>query len=271
MAPSIRAASAVVDPPPQPYGESASMLSFYRNLVEPFGCTVDEQLLKSGPNVCHRDLADQLAGHQQMRGHAPDLIIVAHALPDLHPFTAVASHLNMLFGGKATSFSIGEQGLAAPFTALRIVDAFQRSKRATQALVAILEQTTIPTPFPLIEPERLVDSGVFMVLDSGTGLRVDSVESADSAAAVTRRMSELAQADPDGTLLVLGPWMEAAEIGPGPTVLRVAPGKYCTSVWLELAASWQVWQQQYSTVVLCDTEPRTRRSHLAVLGSGRSR
>ncbi len=58
MTPSVRAACAVVDPPRKPYVEDPSILSFFRDLVEPFGSTVDEELLRAGPNVFHRDLVD---------------------------------------------------------------------------------------------------------------------------------------------------------------------------------------------------------------------
>lgn len=265
MTPSVRAACAVVDPPRKPYVEDPSILSFFRDLVEPFGSTVDEELLRAAPNVFHRDLVDRLAADEEMRGRKPELIIVTHALPDVHPFTAVASHLNMLFGGEAKSFSISEQGLQAPFTALRVVASFQRSGQAAEALVAVLEQTTLPTRFPLVHDNPLIDSGVFLVLGTDGELRVDGVESADTPAATARRLSALAAGDPAGTLLVLGPWVSSDGIDPDLRLHRVDPGTYCTSVWLALANHWRAWQREYATVVLCDTEPRTGVSHLAVL------
>jgi alkylation response protein AidB-like acyl-CoA dehydrogenase len=39
-----------------PYVDDPSILS--RDLVEPFSSTVDEELLRAGPNVFHRDLVD---------------------------------------------------------------------------------------------------------------------------------------------------------------------------------------------------------------------
>jgi alkylation response protein AidB-like acyl-CoA dehydrogenase len=57
MTPSVRAACAVVDPPRKSYVEDPSIPSF-RDLVEPFGSTADEELLRAGPNVFHRDLVN---------------------------------------------------------------------------------------------------------------------------------------------------------------------------------------------------------------------
>ncbi|MGH4010154.1 MAG: hypothetical protein ACRDTH_18700 [Pseudonocardiaceae bacterium] len=263
--PVVCAASAVVSPPPQRYHEDPSILAFYRDLVEPFGAEVDEQLLHAGTNVSHRELVDTLVKAEDVRGCQADLIIVTHGLPDLHPFTAVASHLNMLFGGGAQSFSISEQGLAAPFTALRIVASFQRSGRANQAVVAVLEQTTLPTRHALVQDPPLVDSGALLVFGRGAGLRVDEVGTVGSQEAISTRVREFEAGDPSGTLLVIGPWVDWDGVDAGSRVHRVEPGSYCTSVWLELARHWRRWQQDYTTVVLCDVDPRTHRGHFAVL------
>ncbi|QUH01520.1 hypothetical protein HUO13_12490 [Saccharopolyspora erythraea] len=266
--PAVSAAAAVVSPPARPYHDDPSITAFYRDLVEPFGETVDEALLRGGANVFHRDLADALVDDEGIGELVADLVIVTHALPDVHPFTAVASHLNMRLGGRATSFAISEQGLAAPFTALRVMSGFQRSGRAECAVLAVLEQTTMPTRHPLVHDNELVDSGALLVFGGADGLRVDAVETTPTADAATERLRELAAKDPDDTLLVVGPW-SAWDGLDGSAVHRVAPGGYCTSVWLELARNWRNWQQEHAVVVLADVEPRTGQGHLAVLRSGR--
>ena len=50
---------------------------------------------------------------------------------------------------------------------------------------------------------------------------------------------------------------------------RTVPGSYCTSVWLDLARNWPAWQRDHTAVVLCDTDPRTGDTQLAVLRSDR--
>jgi hypothetical protein len=266
----VRAACSVVSPRGRPYRENPAITAFYEDLLTPFGVGFDEESLRTGRNVFHKDLVDNLIdADDDVGSRKPDLIIVTHALPDVHPFTTVASHLNMVVGGgTAKSFSISEQGLAAPFTALRVAASFQRSGRCEEALVVVLEQATLPESFPFVD--SLVDSGVMLVLGSSAGLRVARVESTTDPRETTRRLAELAGEDPAGTLLVLGPWVEASGLDPAVACQRVDPGSYCTSVWLALADGWRGWHRDYDTVVLCDTEPRTGEGHFAVLRTDRS-
>ncbi|MDI3408217.1 hypothetical protein [Streptomyces cavernicola] len=260
------ASSVVVSPDAGPFHEDPGVLGFYRDLVEPFGSTVDEQRLRSGRNVFHKDLVDRLVESEELTGATADLVVVTHALPDVHPFTAVASHLNMRLGGGAHSFSVSEQGLAAPFTALRIISAYQRGGRSENAVLAVLEQTTLPTPHPLVDSGELTDTGVLLVLKNGAGLQAEAVESFDDAEATLARLRELAGSGPD-TLLVTGPWVQEQDFGSAARVHRVAPGSYCTSVWLDLARHWQQWQRDHRLVVLCDVDPLSGSGHLAVLRS----
>lgn len=268
----VAASSVVVAPDGGAFHEDPEILGFYRDLVEPFGSVVDEKRLREGRNVYHKDLVDQLIQSEDIEGTEADLIIVTHALPDVHPFTAVASHLNMLLGGAAQSFSISEQGLAAPFTALRVIDAYQRADRSSRAVLAVLEQTTLPTPHPLVDSGELVDSGVLLVLEKGNRLRVSGVESAPDAEATAARLRELTTEGEPDTLLVLGAGTGGLDLG-GPAgdhdrVHRVAPGNYCTSVWLDLARHWRQWQQEHRQVVLCDIDPLSGQGHIACLTTG---
>ncbi|MFJ4271112.1 hypothetical protein ACIP29_11210 [Streptomyces coelicoflavus] len=262
----VAASSVVRAPDGHAFHEDPAVLGFYRDLVEPFGSAVDEQLLRNGRNVFHKDLVDQLVSSQDI-DVAADLVIVTHALPDVHPFTAVASHLNMLLGGGAQSFSISEQGLAAPFTALRIISAYQRGGRSEHAVLAVLEQTTLPTPHPLVDSGDLVDSGALLVFERGEGLQVGGVESFADAEATAARLTELTADGGADTLLVLGPWCEEQTFTTDARVQvhRVPPGSYCTSVWLDLAQHWREWQTRHRQVVLCDIDPLSGRGQLALL------
>lgn len=262
--PALRAVHGVVAPPRKPHDEDPSTLSYYRDLVEPFGLEVDEALLRDGPHVGHRDLVDRLVEAGGFRGSEPDLVIVAQALPDVTPFTAIAPYLDRRLGGTSLNFGIHQQGLAAPFTALRIISAYQRAGRGRAAVLAILEQTTLPTRFPLVHDNQLVDSGVLLALGTEGGPRVTAVESVAATGSAAGRLGELAAEDPDGTLIVTGPWFERRALDENARTFRVNPGTYCTSVWLALARHWRAWQEEYTTVVLCDTDPRSGETLIAV-------
>jgi len=261
---SLRAAHAVVAPPGRPYVEDPAILEFYRDLLLPFGREVDEQVLRAAPQVDHCQLVDELVAQSDL-GAEPDLVIIAQALPDVVPFVAIGPYLDRKLGGKATTFGIHHQGLAAAFTALRAVLAYQQSARSRLAVVAVLEQTTLPTRFPLVHDNKLVDSGVLLVFGPGGGLQVDEVASVPSD-----RVGDLVAKDPDGTLLVTGPWAPDVA-GAAPHHHRTGIGSYCTSVWLELAGNWASWQRHYATILLCDKDPRTGDTQLAVLRSEEGR
>lgn len=245
-------------PAPADSPRAATVRAFHDDLLGPFGAKADEDLLARGAHVSHRHLADLLAGSDAVRGARPQLVVVAHALPDVVPFTAVAPHLTSRLGGSATNFAIAQQGLAAPFTALRIAAAYQRSGRAAEVVVAVLEQTTLPTPFPLVRDTPLIDSAAALVLRVGAG---------DAAGL---RLAGVGSGAPDptgwdaGTLLVLGPGARP-DTEAGRADVHRAPGdSYCTGVWLELALHHERWRRSYRRIVLTDTDPLTGHSHHAV-------
>ena len=293
----VRAAAAVRSPQGRaPGARPAAALDYYRDLLTPFGEKPDEELLSRGAHVYHRDLVDLLVADEGVGRSRPELLIVTHALPDVVPFTAVAPHMTDRLGGRAANFAIAQQGLAAPFTALRIASAYHRAGRAAEVVLAVLEQTTLPTPFPLgraaspveepapvaeaspVQETPLVDSAAALVLgasgdEADSGPRFVRARSAGSAAAALDALGEGAlgalgaDLGQDGTLLVLGPWV-TEDLPERSAVHRVAPGSYCTSLWLELADHWQEWRETYRRIVLCDTDPRSGRSHAALFAHG---
>jgi hypothetical protein len=268
----LESATAVIAPEPRPYQDDPASLRFFGDLLESFGRRLDEERLRAGTQISHRYLLDTLLPD----GAAPapaDLVIVAHGLPDLLPFAANASHLNLRFGEQAYSFAISGQGLAAPFTALRIIAAYQAAGKADRAAIAVLEQTTLPVPYPLVDADGgLVDSGVLLVFARSGDLTVEQVRTLPSGAAVLDDLRTLTEADPHGTLVVCGPsgpgGAEDPGLPAGTPVQRAAAGAYSTSVWLELARAWRQWSRTYRRVVLTDVDPRTGDGHLAVLRCG---
>ena len=274
---SLRAAGAVLDPPAAGQAPDEAALDFQRDLLAPYGRELDEERYRKGAGVTHRALTDLLLADAGVQAARPQLVIVTHALPDVVPFTAVAPYLAHRLEGAELRFGIAQQGLAAPFTALRVADAYYRAGRCRDVVITVLEQTTLPTAMPLVDDTPLVDSAAALVLggaaagasdgasgagsgaEEESGLQLAGVASGDSAAALLHdRIS-----GPDD-LVVLGPWVPDLDLADRP-VHRAAAGTYCTSVWLALAQHRTAWQREHPAVLLCDTDPRTGRSHVAVL------
>jgi hypothetical protein len=91
---------------------------------------------------------------------SPDLLILAYALPDLHPLKSTTTYLNYLLGGESRSFAVAEQGLRAPFTALRIADAYVRAVRYANLALFICDQTTLPYYDPVVHDTPLADGAL---------------------------------------------------------------------------------------------------------------
>lgn len=257
----LRAAAVTVAPSGRPYSNDPNLIEYYRDLVVPFGLEVDEERLRAGPMTTHTDMVDVLVGELSGHVRAPDLVILTHALPDLTPYKAVASHLNLRTGGRAHSFSIAGGGIGSPFLALRVALAYARSGRSNASLIAVLEQTTLPYRDPLVhDGAPLAGSGVLLSFDSEAGpWRCTSIIEFGPGEKPAVALRALA-GDGAHPLAVVGPWTE--EIAEAPfEVHRVAPGRYATSVWSALGRHAEQWAAEHDVLLLCDTDPRTGLVH----------
>ncbi|SHH51626.1 hypothetical protein [Streptomyces sp. 3214.6] len=264
-------AGAVVTPPGAPYQANETVLRYNRDLVELFGGKLDEDLLRAGAQASHTQMADLLVERLPAGTATPDLVVLAAALPDLNPVRSVSAYLGLLTGGRADQcFSVTEQGLGAAFTALRIGAAHEKTGGAAVFLLAVLEQTTLPAHDPVVhDGVPLRDSGVLLLFDSGPGFgEVSAVTRLPDAALLGPRLAELT-ARASRPLAVAGPWTDPGAMPAGVACHRVPPGSYCTSVWTALAEHWTSWREEYDTLVLCDTDPRSDTAHVAVLERGR--
>ncbi|MFF4412799.1 hypothetical protein ACFYY8_09710 [Streptosporangium sp. NPDC001559] len=212
----------------------------------------------------HANLIDRLVERASLAAFGPDLALLTYAVPDDFPYKTVSTYLNTVTGGKAHSVALSGQGLGAPFTALRVASAYERTGQSLRSLVAVVECAT-PADADRPEPAE-VDSGVLLAFDGqpGTGV-VDTVYLFDRPQELASRLAELVP-ESGRLLVVLGPGGDPAVVpDSGSDLHRAAAGSYCTSVWLALARHWAVWEGVYPVVALCDTDPVSGTSHLAVL------
>ncbi|MDG4773647.1 hypothetical protein [Solwaraspora sp. WMMD792] len=273
MSLTLRGAAALVRPDGNPYERDQALLAYQRDLLAPYGIEVDEDLMKQSRNIGFREMAEELMERCPSPFGTPDLLILAYGLPDRYPLKTVTTRLNALFGGRSRSFALSEQGLRAPFTALRVADAYARSGKAASLALFVCEQTTLPYRDPLVHDTPLLDSAVLLYFDTDndTGARSGFRFRTARAAGVDVPLSDLLADQRPGlppglALLVAGPWPPDDQLGGvGLPVHRCQPGGYSTSVWLDLARHHDEWVDRYASLVLCDTDPRTGRSQLAVL------
>lgn len=250
-----------------PYYFEPEVIDFNQALLAPYGMKFEPKCATEGRNFTFAALAEQALYSMAEPLPAPDLIIVTYALSDPHSMeTTVASHLNSALGGRSISFAISEQGLAAPFTALRVADAYARTGRCDSMALFILEQATYPYKLPFARHADLVDSGVLVSFGRAGSWNISGVRSAPGRAALPELIRIPAGQAAQDVLVVAGPWMDHAQAeGAGPALHRAPPGSYCTSVWLELAEHHHDWAHDYTTIILCDTDPGTGISQVATL------
>lgn len=264
---SLRAASALVRRDGNPYEHDERLAAYHRELLAQFDLEPDPELLRRSPNIGFPELAEGVLRGLPVGISSPDLLVLAYGLPDMYPLKSTTSHLNHLLGGGSRSFAISEQGLRAPFTALRVADAYARSGRCTDLALFICDQTTLPYHDPIVHDTPLVDSAVLLYFDQGGGLQFQAswpTGPADGLAELLARATS--GLDLTRTLIVAGPWVAPGELDPyAGLVHRVTAGGYCTSVWLELARHHEDWLARFDAVVLCDTDPRTGRGQAALL------
>jgi hypothetical protein len=261
----LRVASASVASHRNPYRRDEELMGYQRDLLAPFGVEFREDLLESGSNISFVELAERALHGAPAGVPHPDTVIVTYGLPDCQPLKTVSSHLDYLFGGGCRSFAVSEQGLGAPFTALRIASAYAASGRCERLALFVLEQTTFPYADPLGPGAPLADCGVLLVFDFGGRWEISGLAWSDGG--LDGLLKAVAGESLAGSvLLVAGPGTEPVLAGrPGWPVHRVAAGSYCPSVWLDLARHHEDWAREHEAIILADTDPRTGRSHCAVL------
>jgi hypothetical protein len=262
---SLRTAATLVSPAPVPYEPDEELNTYHHDLLAPFGIEVDEQILKQSSNVGCLAMSERLLRAAPIP--QPDLLVFAYSLPDMCPLKTVAAHLNHLLGGQSRSFAVSEQGLGAPFTALKIADAYARSSRCTSLALFVCDQTTLPYRDAFIHDTPLTDSAALLYFDADGRFEFCLARTAAPGQDLgDLATSMLAGEDEARVLVVAGPWVAPEELtGLGPPVRQCADGTYCTSVWLELARDHQEWATFFDAVLLCDADPRTGSRQAALL------
>ncbi len=263
----LRTAVSVLEPSVPAPGSRSAAAGGGDDAVVAVGGTPDHEPGEQPAATGHTRLVDLLVDQVPEAAMGPDLVLLSYARPEVSGFKTVASYLNLRTGNEAHSFALCGQDLGAPFSAMRVAGAYERTGRSSKSLLAILD--CAPDDAAEQAAEQLdgspADSGVLLTFDTSTGPgAVDSVGSVGSAELASR----LADLVPDrGRLLVvLGAGGDPGAVPPeGADLHRVSSAGRSTGVWTALVQHWTEWERGYPVVVLCDTEPGSGTSHLLVL------
>jgi hypothetical protein len=188
---------------------------------------------------------DMVAGILAELGDDPvGLVVLAHATPDGEP-NWPACFLTSVLPGEPLGFAVADQGVLAPFTALRIASSYIRADAVRRAVVLVLDQTTM-LRVPSAEPTRVPAENrvVALVFDERGTVGELSVH-----------MGRSTGTPAPGRRVVVGG--------------SLPPGLVCTRIWTELADHLDRWRGDGTReVVLTDHDPHLDLAAEAVLRLG---
>ena len=207
--------------------------------------------LETGPGRDYPTMIRAARSALAERGLLDDvrLVVLVVTTPDLQHERLLGGFVADLFDDRPYTFCVTEQGLAGPFTALRLAHEElahggpQGVGLEGDALVLVLEQCTLP-PTATRVPAR--DRVVALVVGhDGAGRPVEalSVARAPRGPRPAAEAHDVAQepgreASPDARRVVLGVDVDPGEVPDtdGVVVLHADPGAAATGVWEVLAA-----------------------------------
>jgi hypothetical protein len=252
-----------------------ALRAYVTDMLRPYGLDLAEDRLTEGQSyggMAAALLARELAGEEPV-----DLLVLAFAVPDVAPWRATANYLSHLCPGQPFAFAVCDQGVVAPFTALRLIREYASTGDCRRALLVVAEQAAMPYQqagaAPAATPAR--HAVVALLFDQG-GQRGRSpcpvsghLEQVRLHAGVTESqacglVAEAAADLPRMLTSVIGTGLAHADLPaaglPG-RVIVAPPEQPSTGVWWELAAGLP----EPGPVLLADYDPGLGHLGLAVI------
>lgn len=172
-------------------------------------------------------------------GESVDLLVLAYAVPDITPGRATATYLSHVCPGRPLAFAVSDQGAAAGFTGLRLIQDFARTGGPRRALLLVVEQAELPYDSGLPVAVPTGHSAVALVFGDHAE-RLDSVSVSVSPvasdAALANQVGDQLAASAGATKILGAGLAGQISARSGPGRVRIAPaGMPYTGVWWELA------------------------------------
>jgi len=114
---------------------------YLTDLLRPYGLKPDDA--GDGRGQSFGEMAAAVIAEAVSPDQPVDLLVLAFAGPDITPGRATATYLSHLCPGGPLAFAICDQGSAAAFTGLRLIDDYTRTGPARSALLVIVEQADL--------------------------------------------------------------------------------------------------------------------------------
>ncbi|TDD20272.1 hypothetical protein [Nonomuraea diastatica] len=168
-----------------------------------------------------------------------DVLALASAVPDADLIRSPASLLAELLPGDPFPLGVTDQGVVAPFTALKIL----RTYGASNCLLMVMDQQSLP--YDVAGTEEMVplrDCAAALVFTDG-GAVAEGFEVRHCTEIPPERVAGLLAAELGGhTALVAGRGLAATLPNAFEHIRLAPPGLPCTGVWVALAAALPGWR-----------------------------
>ncbi|MCI4066942.1 hypothetical protein MRQ36_32020 [Micromonospora sp. R77] len=155
-------------PPPGP----ADLQPFVDHMESLHGEFTDLSWLTGGTVVSYHDMVRAVVDELGPALADVDLVITVDGSPDCRHQSFPGALLADLLPGEPLMMGISEQGVAGPFTALRVAHHQLRTGGARRALIVVMEQSTLPPDDTAVRPTR--DVAVALLLGGSGTLTVDA-------------------------------------------------------------------------------------------------
>jgi hypothetical protein len=256
---------------PSPLATEPSMRPYLSDMVGPYGLALREEVFDAGAGHSYGEMAERLidavmaadtsAGHPDP--DPVDLLILAYAIHDVRFGRNTATYLSSRCPGEPLAFAVCDQGVAAPFSALRTMAAYTATGACRRALLLVAEQAALH--YELAEPARVPDrhAAVALLLEGipGTGAVTVRQHAGVPPGAVNALLEALLGGDGD-TTLILGADLATEWAGNAAShevaaelaaeVVLAPAGQPYTGVWWALSTGLPGWRARGRRVVVAE-------------------
>jgi len=237
--------------------------AFFTDLAAPYRLAYDDRAWQAGRGQSYAEMCEPLIEALVTDDRPVDLVVLAYDLHDLRPGQATSVYLSHLCPGEPLALTVCDQGTAAVFTALRLIQSYARTGQVRRALLLTAEQAAVPyqLPEPVSLPSRQAAVGLLLSDDPGWLLgpvRQQPGVAPDRAGGLLAE--QLAGDSMADRTVLLGSGLAADAVTglPAAEVIEPVAGQPATGAWWELVAKLTEHRDSGRQLVVADYEPRLR-------------
>jgi hypothetical protein len=236
-----------------------AMRAYLSDMVGPYGLGLREDLLDSGAGHSYGEMAEPLI-EAILPGDPPvDLLVLAYGIHDVRLGRATATYLSSRCSGDPLSFAVCDQGVAAAFTALRLIGAYAGTGACRRALLIVVEQAALHYDLAAAAPVPERNAAVALLVEESAGpdsltIRQHAAVPADQVGALLRADVAALSGGRSDVTVILGDGLASPRTDESivDDLLRAPHGQPHTGVWWELSAGLPGWQARGRLVLLAD-------------------